>query len=240
MNESTYVSSGRRRRTRLRLVARIGFSVGSFLVVCGLAALGLTVMNARSEADDSGRGEVPVASVDGGAGASGGGANVRGDSSSIALGGPDDGTSGASSPGDLDSSGSVVVSTAGEGATDGLDSELLDRFRAARAAAANDGIEMTVTSGWRSSEYQQQLFDEAVTKYGSKAEASKWVLPPDSSAHVRGEAIDVGPADARTWLQQHGNEFGLCRVYVNEPWHFEPVTDPGGTCPSMISDASAG
>ena len=71
-----------------------------------------------------------------------------------------------------------------------------------------------------------------------EAEAHRFVAPVDVSAHVRGLAVDVGPADAATWLRHHGWRYGLCQVYANEPWHFEPTADPGGTCPALEPDAS--
>ncbi|NDL58063.1 peptidase M15 [Phytoactinopolyspora sp. XMNu-373] len=98
-------------------------------------------------------------------------------------------------------------------------------------AAAEQGIELVVTSGWRSYGRQEQLFWEAVDKHGSEEAAGRWVLPPDESMHVRGLAVDVGPPEAAAWLAENGWRFGLCRRYDNEPWHFEPTTSPGGTCP---------
>ncbi|MDF9876244.1 M15 family metallopeptidase [Cellulosimicrobium cellulans] len=122
----------------------------------------------------------------------------------------------------------------------GLDPELERRFDAARAAADADGVELTLTSGWRTAAEQQRLVDAALERYGSAEEAHRWVLPPESSEHVAGLAIDVGPTDGALWLEQHGAEFGLCRTYANELWHFEAATEPGGTCPPMHDDASHG
>lgn len=122
----------------------------------------------------------------------------------------------------------------------GLDPELERRFDAARAAADADGVELTLTSGWRTAAEQQELVDAALERYGTAEEAHRWVLPPESSEHVAGLAIDVGPTDGALWLEQHGAEFGLCRTYANELWHFEAATEPGGTCPPMHDDASHG
>lgn len=122
----------------------------------------------------------------------------------------------------------------------GLDPELERRFDAARAAADVDGVELTLTSGWRTAAEQQQLVDAALERYGSAEEAHRWVLPPESSEHVAGLAIDVGPTDGALWLEQHGAEFGLCRTYANELWHFEAATEPGSACPPMHDDASHG
>ena len=122
----------------------------------------------------------------------------------------------------------------------GLDPELERRFEEARAAAAEDGVELWITSGWRSAAEQQELVDQAVERYGSVEEARRWVLPPQTSEHVAGAAVDVGPTEGAYWLQQHGPRFGLCQTYANEVWHYEAATDPGGTCPAPHADASHG
>jgi hypothetical protein len=102
------------------------------------------------------------------------------------------------------------------------------------AAARADGVELRVTSGWRSRDHQQRLFEAAVAKYGSASVARRWVLPPNESAHVRGEAVDVGPPEGAAWLESHGVRFGLCRRYANEPWHFERLAGAvGSSCPPM-------
>jgi zinc D-Ala-D-Ala carboxypeptidase len=118
-----------------------------------------------------------------------------------------------------------------------LDSDLLDALRQAASAAANDGIEFLVDSGWRSPEYQDHLLQEAVAKYGSEAEAARWVATPKTSAHVSGHAVDIGPVDAAAWLSQHGAAYGLCPIYGNEPWHYElrlRAVDHG--CPPVYAD----
>jgi zinc D-Ala-D-Ala carboxypeptidase len=102
-----------------------------------------------------------------------------------------------------------------------LDPALLGALRQAATAAAADGVEFFVDSGWRSPGYQQQLLHEAVLKYGSEAEAARWVATPETSAHVSGEAVDIGPSGAAAWLSEHGAEYGLCQIYANEPWHYE-------------------
>jgi hypothetical protein len=118
-----------------------------------------------------------------------------------------------------------------------LDPELLTAVRRAADVAADAGVEFRVNSGWRSPEYQDQLLREAVSKYGSEAEAARWVATPNGSAHVSGDAIDIGPLDASAWLSEHGSEYGLCQIYGNEPWHYElrpDAIDHG--CPPMYAD----
>jgi hypothetical protein len=118
-----------------------------------------------------------------------------------------------------------------------LDPALLGALRQAATAAANDGVELFVDSGWRSPEYQEQLLDEAVSEYGSEEEAARWVATPDRSAHVSGDAVDIGPSEAAAWLSERGAEYGLCQIYANEPWHYElrpEAVDHG--CPPVYAD----
>ncbi len=117
-----------------------------------------------------------------------------------------------------------------------LDPDLLGALRQAATDAADDGVGFFVDSGWRSPEYQDQLFREAVSKYGSEQEAARWVATAETSAHVSGDAVDVGP-DATAWLSEHGADYGLCQIYGNEPWHYElrpEAIDQG--CPPMYAD----
>ena len=69
--------------------------------------------------------------------------------------------------------------------------------------------------------------------------------PIDKEAHCRGlakflqrwQAVDIGHPEAAAWLSAHGAGFGLCRVYRNEPWHFElrPAATSQG-CPPLYAD----
>ena len=118
-----------------------------------------------------------------------------------------------------------------------LDPVLLRALRRAATDAGGDGIEFVVDSGWRSPEYQEHLLDEAVSKYGSEEQAARWVATPDTSAHVSGDAVDIGDVDAAAWLARHGAGYGLCQIYGNEPWHYElrpEAIDHG--CPPTYAD----
>ena len=118
-----------------------------------------------------------------------------------------------------------------------LDPALLVALRQAATDAADDGIEFFVNSGWRSPEYQERLLREAVSKYGSEKKAARWVGTPNTSAHVSGDAVDIGPFDATAWLSEHGAEYGLCQVYRNEPWHYELRPEAiDHRCPPMYAD----
>ena len=118
-----------------------------------------------------------------------------------------------------------------------LDRDLLAAVRRAAADAADEGITFHVTSGWRSPTFQDQLLRAAVADHGSAAEAARWVATADTSAHVSGDAIDLGPYEATAWLLDHGADYGLCRTYANEPWHYElrPEAVEDG-CPDPYAD----
>jgi zinc D-Ala-D-Ala carboxypeptidase len=119
-----------------------------------------------------------------------------------------------------------------------LDPALLDAIERAANAAAADGVTIGLTSGWRSPEFQQRLFDDAVAQYGSADIASQYVASPQVSKHVTGRAVDVGPTDADNWLLRNGGAFGLCQIYANEIWHFELAADYGGVCPPLRPNAA--
>ncbi len=118
-----------------------------------------------------------------------------------------------------------------------LDPALLGALRQAATDAAHVAVQFFVDSGWRSPAYQEQLLRQAVLKYGSEDEAARWVATPSTSAHVKGEAVDIGPSAAAAWLSEHGAAYGLCRIYGNEPWHYElrpEAIDHG--CPPTYAD----
>jgi D-alanyl-D-alanine carboxypeptidase len=121
-----------------------------------------------------------------------------------------------------------------------LEPSLLQAVQQAARDAREDGIELLVTSGWRSEEEQQRLLDDAVDEYGSLEEARRFVKTPEESTHVSGTGVDIGPTDADDWLIRHGSGYGLCQTYANEMWHFELMTTPGGRCPPPLTDASYG
>ncbi|MHB8273788.1 MAG: M15 family metallopeptidase [Dermatophilaceae bacterium] len=115
-----------------------------------------------------------------------------------------------------------------------IDPALSRALGKARIAAQTAGLDLQVTSGFRSAATQQRLYDQAIAKYGSPEKARRWVLPPAESAHVKGLAVDVGPPAAAAWLETYGVRYGRCRRYVNEGWHFERLAPAvGQQCPAM-------
>lgn len=122
--------------------------------------------------------------------------------------------------------------------TAGLTPQLTATYTWAYRDAQRGGVPMYVNSGKRSWATQHSMWRQGVREYGSAARAQRWVLPPNRSTHVSGEAVDVGPRAGAAWLQRNGWRYGLCRTFDNEWWHFELVTLPGTPCPPRLPDAS--
>lgn len=118
-----------------------------------------------------------------------------------------------------------------------LSPDLLGALRSAAEEARRDGVSIELNSGWRSADYQEQLLEDAVSQYGSRAKAARWVATPETSPHVSGQAVDVDGSRATEWLADHGEDFGLCRVFRNEPWHFELRAEAAEEgCPRQYTD----
>ncbi|WP_446222760.1 M15 family metallopeptidase [Nocardia sp. IBHARD005] len=122
--------------------------------------------------------------------------------------------------------------------TEGLDPSLAAAYTLAEQQAHAEGVPLSITSGHRTYEQQEWLWQDGLATYGSPDEARRWVLPPQESTHVSGRAVDVGPQVGAQWLEDNGNRWGLCRTFDNEWWHFELVTAPGAPCPPRVPDAS--
>ena len=122
-----------------------------------------------------------------------------------------------------------------------LDPALLAALQRAATDAEDDGVTFLVNSGWRSPALQERLLQDAIAEYGSEAEARRWVATAETSAHVSGDAVDLGPLPTLDWIAQRGWRYGLCQIYGNESWHYElrpeAVTDG---CPEMYTDPTEG
>ncbi len=119
-----------------------------------------------------------------------------------------------------------------------LDPALLTAVQNAARAATNEGVDLQITSGWRTRGFQQRLFEDGVRTYGSVEAAQKFVASPEVSQHVVGKAVDVGPAEADNWMIRNASRFGLCQIYANEIWHFELAAGKDGTCPPLRPNAA--
>lgn len=84
------------------------------------------------------------------------------------------------------------------------------------------GRKLTINSAYRSPEYQEKLFKDAVAKYGSEEKARKWVALPGSSMHNYGFAVDIQSKDANDAAAAGLLEkYGLARPVKHEDWHVE-------------------
>ncbi|WP_295774206.1 D-alanyl-D-alanine carboxypeptidase family protein [uncultured Microbacterium sp.] len=121
-----------------------------------------------------------------------------------------------------------------------MDPALLDVLQRASTQAYADGVSFFVTSGWRSPAQQESLLSQAVSQYGSRERAARWVATADTSLHVQGAAADLDGSGTQDWIARHGPAFGLCLVYDNEPWHVELRPDAGRNgCPPTYADPSS-
>jgi LAS superfamily LD-carboxypeptidase LdcB len=96
--------------------------------------------------------------------------------------------------------------------------------------------QVTVNSGYRSPERQQELWLQALQKYGSPEAARKWVAPPGNSQHNKGNAADLGYGSdaARSWVHQNAGQYGLSFPMGHEPWHIEDEDARSGARSAQI------
>ncbi len=112
-----------------------------------------------------------------------------------------------------------------------------------KEAEANGMEGISVTSAYRSYDYQNQLFQNEIAATGSAEEAAKEVNPPGISEHQSGLAVDMHNlgsasrafADTKEakWLADNAHKFGYILRYPKdktditgisyEPWHFRYV-----------------
>ena len=134
-----------------------------------------------------------------------------------------------------------------------LQTEAADAFLAMQAAAAKDGVDVRMQSGYRSVSYQKKLYNDKTQYYRNKGlseaaareKAATIVNPPGCSEHNCGLAadlnspehttLDTGFADtaAFRWLCENAEQYGFILRYPKEaesvtgityePWHWRYV-----------------
>lgn len=82
----------------------------------------------------------------------------------------------------------------------------------AAAARSEAGLQLSITSAFRSDAEQARLF--------AANPNPKWVAPPGTSLHRYGTELDLGPPGAYGWLEANCGRFGFIHRYAWEPWHF--------------------
>lgn len=117
----------------------------------------------------------------------------------------------------------------------GLDSETKSQFDKLAAAAAQEGLNIWLASGFRSYSYQSEIYNNYVSIYGQST-ADTFSARPGHSEHQTGLAIDVNTIDdsfagtpEAIWLENHAHEYGFIIRYPKgkesitgykyEPWH---------------------
>lgn len=99
------------------------------------------------------------------------------------------------------------------------------------AAAHAEGVDLVVTSGFRSDAEQAILF--------ARHPDPKWVAPPGRSRHRDATELDLNMntgGAAYRWLAANGAHFGFVQRYSWEPWHWGYL--PG--CGAAGTEASGG
>lgn len=99
------------------------------------------------------------------------------------------------------------------GDTEGLDAEFAEKLE---NLARGIGERISITSGYRTIEEQQQLWDES-------DQTGKWVARPGESKHNFGLAVDVKNETIRAMSNEELSQYGLYKPMDYENWHLEPV-----------------
>ena len=134
-----------------------------------------------------------------------------------------------------------------------LADEAADAYMLMKQAAAVDGVDLLLCSGYRTVEYQQNLFDQEKQKWLDDGlsdqeaydKAKTVVAVPGYSEHNSGLAADIvtpdhqtldsafANTDAAKWLFEHAPDYGFILRYpedkqaitgiIYEPWHYRYV-----------------
>lgn len=116
-----------------------------------------------------------------------------------------------------------------------IDPDAYNALLELQAAASLEGFDIPLISGYRSYEYQAQLYSDYVAIDGQEM-ADRYSARPGYSEHQTGLAFDVGAVDdlygeteAGKWLAAHAHEYGFILRYMQgkeeitgymyEPWH---------------------
>lgn len=129
-----------------------------------------------------------------------------------------------------------------------MDHRVADSFTEMYKAAKKDGITLTPISGYRSYERQETNHKNRIALWQSKgysyneavAKTSEVILPPGTSEHNLGLAMDICSLDydfdqtkEYKWLDENAHKYGFILRYkeewkdktgiVGEPWHWRYV-----------------
>lgn len=101
-----------------------------------------------------------------------------------------------------------------------LEAKTAKAFRKMAAAAAKQGIQLAIRSGFRSHDEQKQLYARFRRGWGHMA------AKPGFSNHQSGRAVDIDIDEYKVyeWLKKHAHKFGFKKTVRREAWHWEYVT----------------
>lgn len=142
----------------------------------------------------------------------------------------------------------LAHSVTGDSSSKLLDSRVAPHYNEMYLAAKADGITLTTLSGYRSYDLQHTNFENKITKYINQGysrvkatqEAAKIILPPGTSEHNAGLAMDIISLEesfentaAFKWLKANAADYGFILRYpknkesiteiIYEPWHWRYV-----------------
>lgn len=122
-------------------------------------------------------------------------------------------------------------------------STLMSDLKDMISAAASDGVDIQISSAYRSYDYQKNLFKYYSNTYG-EAEAEKFSARAGTSQHQLGTALDFGSissdfqdTEAGKWIKENSWLYGFSLSYPEnlenitgyqfEPWHYRYITKQG-------------
>ncbi|KAL9651977.1 hypothetical protein ABK040_000320 [Willaertia magna] len=106
------------------------------------------------------------------------------------------------------------------------------RFNAMKQAAAQSGVHIKISSGFRTNAEQQYFYNCYKTK---KCNNGNLAAAPGYSNHQNGIALDlnVSSGGVYNWLVKNASRFGFVRTVPSETWHWE--YRPGSRCNAFVS-----
>jgi D-alanyl-D-alanine carboxypeptidase len=134
------------------------------------------------------------------------------------------------------------------GSSERLDKKIAEHYEAMYNAAKEDGVTLTPCSGYRSYDRQKNNYNNKVayyedlgyTKDEALEKAATIIMPPGSSEHNLGYAMDIvcvdewfEDTDEFNWLMENAQDYGFILRYPKdkqditkvtyEPWHWRYV-----------------
>ncbi|KAL9644007.1 hypothetical protein ABK040_005475 [Willaertia magna] len=105
-------------------------------------------------------------------------------------------------------------------------------FNAMKNAAAQSGIHLQISSGFRTNAEQQYFYNCYKTKSCNNGNLA---AAPGYSNHQNGIALDINVANGNVynWLTRNASRFGFVRTVPSETWHWE--YRPGSRCNAFVS-----